>query len=776
MPADPRPRPRLGGRRACLVAGPDWLVLADGTALWHRPDPLGPAAEDAGWLPLTVPDSAVVALATGPDLDHRRAQLFAVTEDQRLLAWTLRTDRSGPADADEHDDGPASWVAWPPETLDRPVRALARWTARPGDQQLVAAGADGVLLERRQHDWATGTRWEPVGMAPDAIALDAVAGADGCTELYLLTAEGELKVKRQQRDADGTLRWGGVETVDGWAEPAVALTSWTLDDGIQHQAVLLRTGRVHQRWRSRPEDGWSAWWQAPALADDVLTATPAALAGATEPANGNGRHGRQYLATLVGRDTVLVRRWTPEDGWLDWERPLPAPDHARLPETVPEPSPAPRPTPEPVAAGPGEPPRAPAGWWEEPAADAAGGTETVTTALAPDPASAVTTALGPREGHPTAGPTADPTADPTGAPAADRDVTSRASVRAESATVLFTGRELQPLRPGDPARIGPFKLTRRVAGGQGGTDKFVARDGRGWCFLKVLRDDAGDEEVTAFRRESTIAQRVTNRHRLTTYVDHRDRDDTLDPDEPAFLALSFVPGRDLDEVVARRPLERDDLLRLAHSLLEALGELRDAGLVHGDLKPANVIMRDDHYPVLVDFGSAVPADTTVITEAAFGTPGYAPPELERRVVGPATDVYGWGAVLIKAGTGRRPADDLAERTAQIEQLPAELRSPVAAALSDEPANRPELDQLRRELSHSVPSSDEGLIRDRLPLDSAAQQRIPALLAPATPQGLAARAAALTLTHYRRALGVAALAGIVVGVVLGTFLITWLRSL
>ncbi|NQW61222.1 MAG: serine/threonine protein kinase [Deltaproteobacteria bacterium] len=104
-------------------------------------------------------------------------------------------------------------------------------------------------------------------------------------------------------------------------------------------------------------------------------------------------------------------------------------------------------------------------------------------------------------------------------------------------------------------------------------------------------------------------------------------------------------------------------------LLYALGTIHDAGLVHGDLKPQNILLRHDGQPVLIDFGTARQTDETQktrLTSLAM-TPGYCPPELavldQARQVGPWSDLYSWsltvmGLMIEHGGLGRAPLDSM----------------------------------------------------------------------------------------------------------------------
>ncbi|MEV7416782.1 bifunctional serine/threonine-protein kinase/ABC transporter substrate-binding protein [Streptomyces sp. NPDC089919] len=255
-----------------------------------------------------------------------------------------------------------------------------------------------------------------------------------------------------------------------------------------------------------------------------------------------------------------------------------------------------------------------------------------------------------------------------------------------------------PLEAADPSRIGGHRLLGRLgAGGMGVV--YLGRTGAGaLAAVKVIRPECAEEPGyrERFRREAAAARRVRGPHLV--------RVTGSDPDaEPPWLATEFVPGLSLAEAVAGYgPLPVRTVRALAGALARALAVVHAAGLVHRDVKPANVLLSVTG-PRLIDFGIARAGDATALTATGVlvGTPGYLPPEqaLGGRS-GPAGDVFALGCLLVYAATGRPPfgtgpAPALLFRTVHDEPDvswaalgDAELAGLLRGCLAKEPADRP----------------------------------------------------------------------------------------
>ncbi|MET9730441.1 bifunctional serine/threonine-protein kinase/ABC transporter substrate-binding protein [Streptomyces sp. NPDC006458] len=275
---------------------------------------------------------------------------------------------------------------------------------------------------------------------------------------------------------------------------------------------------------------------------------------------------------------------------------------------------------------------------------------------------------------------------------------------------------MEPLRAGDPSRIGRYRLLRRLGAGGMGVVFLARAPGGAIAAVKTVRSSYADESGfrARFRREVEAARQVASRWVVPLL------DADADAETP-WLATSYVPGPSLAEAVdAFGPLSLASVRVLGVRLAEALEAVHGAGLVHRDVKPGNVLLAPDG-PRLIDFGIARAPEATALTSSGVivGSPGFLSPEQARArggETGPPSDVFSLGCVLAFAATGVRPfgggaAAGVLLRTVYEEPDPAALPDGLTpllrACLHKDPARRPSLARLRATLGEAMAADSAG---------------------------------------------------------------------
>lgn len=213
----------------------------------------------------------------------------------------------------------------------------------------------------------------------------------------------------------------------------------------------------------------------------------------------------------------------------------------------------------------------------------------------------------------------------------------------------------EALQPGDPAAIGPFRLTARLgAGGMGQVFLGESASGRRVAVKQVRPEIAQNPGFRKrFRREVDLAMKAGGFWTAPVVA--------ADPDaESPWVASQYVPGPALDEhIAAHGPMDEAAVRRLGVGLAEALDAFHRIGLVHRDLKPSNILLLDDG-PRVIDFGISKAMEdgggsALTATGMVVGTPGFMSPEQALgAAVGPPTDIFSLASVLVFAATGEPP--------------------------------------------------------------------------------------------------------------------------
>ena len=205
-------------------------------------------------------------------------------------------------------------------------------------------------------------------------------------------------------------------------------------------------------------------------------------------------------------------------------------------------------------------------------------------------------------------------------------------------------------------QLGRYSVVREIArGGMGAV--LLAWDPvtqRQVAVKQLLRGVQGDQAgAKRFQREAEALGALNHPHIVRIHGAERHGSHLL-------LVQEFVEGANLAEQLSRGPLPERRAAEICRDLANALHHAHRAGLIHRDVKPANVILRSSGEPVLIDFGLVKNLDLEQRlsqTGIAMGSPGYWSPEQatgEWRKIDPRTDVYSLGATLYALLTGGPP--------------------------------------------------------------------------------------------------------------------------
>jgi serine/threonine protein kinase len=272
---------------------------------------------------------------------------------------------------------------------------------------------------------------------------------------------------------------------------------------------------------------------------------------------------------------------------------------------------------------------------------------------------------------------------------------------------------MEPLDPRDPAFIGPYRLLARLGEGGMGRVYLGMSAGRRVVAVKVIHaDHARDQEFRKrFKIEVAAARRVQAAFTAPVI-------DAAEDEDPPWLVTSLVAGPSLADVIkSQGPLPSGSVWRLVAGLAEALAAVHACGIVHRDVTPGNVLLAIDG-PRLIDFGlaRALGSSNMTATGIVIGTPAFLSPEHVRGdPVGPASDIFSLGSLMVFAATGAGPFGSgepievigrIGAGEPDFRGLRGRLMEVAAACLAREPADRP----VPAEIIQSVPG-DSALLAD-----------------------------------------------------------------
>jgi serine/threonine protein kinase len=250
-------------------------------------------------------------------------------------------------------------------------------------------------------------------------------------------------------------------------------------------------------------------------------------------------------------------------------------------------------------------------------------------------------------------------------------------------------------------RFGDYEIESLIGvGGMGRVYRATVADGPPVALKIVKRDLARDETFRRrFKREARIAQTVRNPHVVPVR-------DTGEQDGLPYLAAQFIEGTTLDhKLAADGRLDLRTTVQICAQVADGLQALWKAGMVHRDVKPANILLDLDGNAYITDFGLAKDSAGTVLTRPGqpLGSMDYMPPEQIRgEPVTGAADIYSLGCVVFECLSGKPPfadregmrvlwahlQDEPPDPPADRADISPQFAQALKAALRKEPTERP----------------------------------------------------------------------------------------
>lgn len=231
--------------------------------------------------------------------------------------------------------------------------------------------------------------------------------------------------------------------------------------------------------------------------------------------------------------------------------------------------------------------------------------------------------------------------------------------------------------------LGHFRLISKIGfGGMGSVYRALDESLQRFVAVKVMRgqDEGGESSVKEINRllDEAVAQARLNHPNIVTiyYVGRKD----VEP----FLAMELLPGPTLSTLIRQGPLPYGEIVHYAQQIVSALAHASNMGLVHGDIKPGNLILAGEQTVKLSDFGLAK-SKHAELTEGISGTLSYMAPELtEGASPTDQTDMYSLGVTLFEITFGKRPyvlkgntpSEQLSNREGASIDFPAKLPKSV----------------------------------------------------------------------------------------------------
>ncbi|MDP6633772.1 MAG: SUMF1/EgtB/PvdO family nonheme iron enzyme [Phycisphaerae bacterium] len=234
-----------------------------------------------------------------------------------------------------------------------------------------------------------------------------------------------------------------------------------------------------------------------------------------------------------------------------------------------------------------------------------------------------------------------------------------------------------------PGKLGGFVLLKELGKGEmGATYKAYEKSLGRYVAIKVMHGDLGRDpsRVESFMSEGRALASLDNPNIVRVFSLGQEKDQT-------YIAMELIAGGGMEKQFSRdKPLDEVKTLEIITGVARALRAAGEIGLIHGDVKPENIMLNEKGRPKLVDFGIARFGGGKIAEGDALGTPYYvAPEQVERATVDHRADIYSLGATMYHALAGEAPftGDSL------MKVLYARIEGPVPDISKVRPSLHPE---------------------------------------------------------------------------------------
>ena len=255
------------------------------------------------------------------------------------------------------------------------------------------------------------------------------------------------------------------------------------------------------------------------------------------------------------------------------------------------------------------------------------------------------------------------------------------------------------MKASTPARVGRYEILEIIGSGANGRvarafDPLIARI----VAIKLLPTELAQGEARQrFVQEARVVGQISHPAIMTLHDMGVD-----ETSQTPYLVLEFIKGQPLNKVIDRGSIALSRACAWAGNVAEALGVAHRKGVIHGDVKPANILINEYDHVKLTDFGMARLASYDSRNTPLLGSPAYwCPEQILGKPQDARSDIFSLGVVLYEMVTGRRPfdADSLQGICARVlsstplppshanPSIPASLNELIVSCLAKDPAHR-----------------------------------------------------------------------------------------